>query len=53
MARQCPIYGELKLYLDCIECEDRYQCDGTAKSSKPEEKNMNRRTRICVQGQNC
>lgn len=30
MARQCPLDGEPKLYLDCMECEDRHQCGGTA-----------------------
>lgn len=56
MARQCPVCGEPKLYLDCMECENRYQCDGIAKSIQKEgnkkqyeeDKNMSRRPKLLI-----
>ena len=36
MAKRCPETGEMKLYLDCMECEDRYQCGGSARSRNRE-----------------
>lgn len=54
MAKQCPVCGEPKLYLDCLECEDRHQCDGTARNSNKEERKMDmRRKRTWGQGPNC
>lgn len=47
MARQCPLDGEPKLYLDCMECEDRHQCGGMAgnkrqgQGNKQEENDFN------------
>ena len=26
MAKRCPIDGEMRVYLDCLECEDRGRC---------------------------
>lgn len=45
MARQCPVCGKLKLYLDCLECEDKYLCDATKKEEigKKYEENKNMR----------
>lgn len=39
MAKQCPVCGEPKLYLDCLECEDRHQCSGMA-GKKQEQNNQ-------------
>jgi hypothetical protein len=37
MAKRCPECGEMKLYLDCMECDDRYCCGDVAKRIKQEE----------------
>ena len=37
MAKLCPECGEMKLYLDCMECDDRYCCGDVAKRIKQEE----------------
>lgn len=39
MARKCPDTGEVVLYLDCVECEDRHHCGDMAGSTKKEEGN--------------
>ena len=37
MAKRCRECGEMKLYLDCMECDDRYCCGDMAKRIKQEE----------------
>lgn len=43
MAKRCPESGEMKLYLDCLECENRHRCGDVAKRS--EAKEAERKTR--------
>jgi hypothetical protein len=34
MAKKCPITNEYVLYVDCLECDDKYECQNGTLQSK-------------------
>lgn len=35
MAKECPLTGDVVLYLDCIECDDKNKCRGGQVNVQP------------------